>query len=84
DFAATAAGPVATPLTLFTPDGRAIQPELPAGDSIAAFVAELTEVCRSIRTGKPSPLLAGELARDALVICQREAQAVRTGKPVRV
>jgi len=84
DFAATAAGPVATPLTLFTSDGQAVQPELPSGDSIAAFVGEIGEVCRSIRRGETSPVLAGELARDALVICQREAQSVRTGKPVRV
>ncbi len=84
DFAATAAGPLTTPLTLLTPDGKAVQPKLPESDALSAFVAELQEVCRSIRRNEASPLLDGSLARDALVICDRESQSVRSGKPVRV
>ena len=84
DFAATAAGPLTTPLTLLTPDGKATHPKLPESDALGAFVAELTEVCRSIRRNEASPLLDGELARDALVICERESQSVKSGKPVRV
>lgn len=84
DSAATAAGPCGTPLTLLTPDGKATQPALDGGDAIDAFAAELNEACRSIRRQQASPLLDGELARDALVICHREMQSVRSGKPVRV
>lgn len=84
DFAATAAGPVATPLTVFTPDGRALRPELPESDAIGAFVAELGEACRSVKRREPSPLLGGQLARDALLICHRETQSVRTGRPARL
>lgn len=84
DFAATAAGPIATPLTVLTPDGKAVQPKLTAGDALDAFVAELQEVCRSVRRDESSTLLGGELARDALRMCQAESQSVRTGKPVRI
>jgi len=84
DFAMTAAGPVAVPLTLLTHDGKAVQPPLPASDPVDGFVSELTDACRCIKREKPSEILGGELARDALLICHKEAQSVRTGKPVRL
>lgn len=84
DFAATAAGPISTPLTLLTPDGKASRPKLAAGDGLDAFVAELSELCRAVRQGGPSPLLGGELARDALRICHAENRSLQTGRPVRL
>jgi hypothetical protein len=71
-------------LTVLDNKGQARQPKLDGGDSITAFVAELGEAGKAIRTGKPSPLLAGDLARDALLLCHRETQSVVKGKPVKV
>jgi hypothetical protein len=34
--------------------------------------------------GKEPPLLSGKLGRDALVMCYKECQSVRTGKAVAV
>jgi hypothetical protein len=48
-----------------------------------AFRAELQEVARAAAENCPSELLAGELARDAITICQREADSLATGKPAR-
>jgi predicted dehydrogenase len=75
----------ATPLTLLDAKGKVVYPQLPPGDPmLAAFDAEIREVARSIRSGQPSPLLSGELARDALVLCHRQTESVRQGKPVRI
>lgn len=74
-----------TPLTLLDAKGQVVYPQLPPGDPmLAAFDAEIQEVARSIRSGQPSPLLSGELARDAIVLCHRQTESVRKGRPVRV
>ena len=81
DFAVLGGKPVVNmPLTVLTADGRVEQPKLPGGD---AFVTELTEAARAIRTGRPSPLLDGELAMDALALCHKQTQSVLTGKLVK-
>jgi predicted dehydrogenase len=85
DFAVIDGQPTAgTPLTLVTSAGKTERPKLPEGDSLAAFAAEIAEVTRAVRTGKPSPLLDGGLARDALVLCQRQAASVAQGRLVKV
>ncbi len=74
-----------TPLTLLDSKGRAEQPKLPEGDPmLSAFEAEIKEVAQSIHSGRPSALLAGDLARDAIVLCHKQTQAVRSGKPVKI
>jgi predicted dehydrogenase len=84
DFAVIGGEPVlATPLTVLTGDGQVLRPELPSGDAITPFENELAEVVRAAQTGTPSPLLAGALARDAVVICQKETEAVVSGQSVR-
>jgi predicted dehydrogenase len=84
DFAVIGGEPVlATPLTVLASDGQVLRPELPSGDAITPFENELAEVVRAAQTGTPSPLLAGALARDAVVICQKETEAVVSGQPVR-
>jgi predicted dehydrogenase len=60
------------------------RPKLPAGDEIDPFKAELSEALGAIRGGKPSPLLNGDLARDALLLCQRQTQSVVKGKKIAV
>ena len=72
------------PVTLLDSKDKVVRPHLGGGDAVDSFVAELTEMLRAIRTGKPSPLLAGDLARDALILCQRQTESVRRGRAVKV
>jgi predicted dehydrogenase len=83
DFAVIGGEPaLAMPVTVLTADGRVERPQLSAGDAITPFENELTEVIHAIESGVPSPLLAGALARDAVVICQKETEAVVTGNAI--
>jgi len=85
DFAVLDGKPrVATPLTVLEAKGKVVQPKLGSGDPVDGFVAELKEVVRSIRTGEESRILGGDLARDALLICHKETQSVRSGKIVKI
>lgn len=73
------------PLTVLTADGKARSPKLKGGgDPLAAFTAELQTAVEGVRTGKEPDLLSGKLARDALVLCIKECQSVRTGKAIAV
>ncbi|NMG22343.1 Gfo/Idh/MocA family protein [Brasilonema bromeliae] len=72
------------PLTVLDKSGGSFRPPLGSSDPVDGFVAELTEAADAIETGRPSPLLAGELARDALVLCHRQTEAVRSGEIVAV
>jgi predicted dehydrogenase len=77
-------GAVGVPVTVLTNDGRVLRPKLGSGDPVDAFAAELGEVTRCVRNNKPSSLLDGELARDALLLCQRETQSLVRRKAVKV
>ncbi len=70
-------GVVVMPLTVLTSDDRVLRPELGSGDPIDGFVREINEVTRAIESGRPSPLLDGNLARDALLLCHRQSESVR-------
>jgi predicted dehydrogenase len=69
------------PLTVFTAAGEAVRPDIVESD---AFIAEMQEVEVAIESGRPSSLLGGELARDAIVLCQRQTDSVRAGRPLEV
>jgi predicted dehydrogenase len=72
-------------LTIFHHDGRVESPPLPGGgDPIASFADELTAAVKGIKAGKAPELLSGQLARDALVLCHRECESVKTGKIVAI
>ncbi|HEX4614137.1 MAG TPA: Gfo/Idh/MocA family oxidoreductase [Urbifossiella sp.] len=74
-----------TPLTLLTADGKSAQPQLPGGgDPLAAFADELQAAADGVRTGAEPDLLGGQLARDALVLCHRECESVKTGRAVAI
>lgn len=74
-----------TPLTLLTDDGKTTQPTLPGGgDPVHAFTDELQAAVDGVKAGKEPDLLSGQLARDALVLCQRECESVKAGKAVAV
>jgi predicted dehydrogenase len=73
------------PLTVLTADGNAKQPKLKGGtEATAGFTAEIQTAVDAVRSGKEPDLLSGQLARDALVLCHKECQSVRTGKAVSV
>ncbi|ADB17676.1 oxidoreductase domain protein [Pirellula staleyi DSM 6068] len=74
-----------TPLTLLDNKGNATQVELPAGDPmLMAFEVEIKEVAKCIASETPSAILSGDLARDAIVLCHKQQQSVKSGKSVRV
>jgi predicted dehydrogenase len=84
DFAVLGGEPVLVmPVTVLTHDGQVERPELGGGDAIAPFESELAEVARAVQSGVASPLLAGALARDAVVMCQKETESVKTGETMR-
>lgn len=65
------------PLKICTHDDQVIRPELPAGDEVDSFAAEIQEVVNSLNEQQPSDILGGQLARDAIKICQMETESVR-------
>jgi len=72
------------PVSVLTADGKVKHPKLDGGDPTDSFLGEINEVVRSVRTGQPSKLLNGDLARDALVLCDRQTQSVRKQKKIAV
>jgi predicted dehydrogenase len=73
------------PLTVLTADGKADKPPLPGGgDETAAFTLELQAAVDGVRSGREPDLLSGKLARDALVLCYRECDSVRSGRAASV
>ena len=82
EFAAFADVAELMPLKVLTDQGRVLRPKFKGGDEIAGFVEEIKEVAKAIRTGQPSTILSGELARDAVVLCHKQTDSVRRGRPV--
>ena len=72
------------PLKILTKEGQVIRPELGESDAIGAFVDEIMEVVASIEAGRPSPTLAGDLARDAVVLCGQQTVSAQSEATVRV
>jgi len=70
--------------TILDDRGGARQVSLSDGDSMISFETELKQVVRAIRTGEGSPILGCELARDAVLLCQRQTESLRKGRPVRI
>ena len=68
-----------SPLTLLTEDGGKEFPPLSGTDPLAGFTAEIDAAAEGVRSGKAPDLLSGQLARDALVLCYKECESVRTG-----
>ncbi len=68
------------PFTVLTAGGEVEHPPLSDGDPIAAFAAELQTAVDGVQAGKAPDLLSGQLARDALVMCHRECESVKTGE----
>lgn len=69
---------------LLDSDGNVEHPKLPGGDPIDSFVNELREVTRSVTEGKASEILGATLAQDAIRLCEKQSESLRTGGPVKV
>ena len=80
DFQGFADGPETMPLKVLTEDGKVLRPELSDGDPVFAFGREIEEVTRCLAADQPSEILNGSLARDAIEICQMQAQSVKEGQ----
>jgi predicted dehydrogenase len=68
--------PEICPLKVFTADGHVLFPKLSDGDPVLAFGREIEEVIGSVQRGDSSPILAGQMARDAIEICELQSEAV--------
>ncbi len=64
------------PMKLLKADGSIERPDLGDGDPVLAFGREIDEVVRSIEAGRPSPIVSGDLARDAILLCEAQARSV--------
>ena len=74
-----------TALTLLTADGKSELVNLPGGgDPLAAFTDEIQAAVEGVKCGQEPDLLSGQLARDALVLCHREIESVKSGRVVAV
>jgi len=65
-------------------EGKVIRPDVGEWDPVKSFSEEISEVVQSVETGKASPLLSGQLARDAVTICQRQTDSVRSRESVAI
>jgi predicted dehydrogenase len=68
---------------LLDENGGVERPALPGGDPIDAFVGELREVVRAVRDGKSSEILGAILAQDAMRMCEKQAESLQHGEPVK-
>ena len=83
DFATLGGEPVtSTPLTLLTDDGETQEVDLGEVDPVDAFTGEIQHAVDAINNGGEPTMLSGVGARDALLLCYKEAESVRTGEIV--
>ena len=69
------------PPTILDDRGKAKLAKMPDGDPMMnAFKAELKAVARSVTTGDKNNVLGGDLARDAIAICQAQTKSLLQGK----
>jgi len=76
-------GVTSMPVTLLTSDGEVYNPDMGAGDPVDSFTAEIQYAVDSIRNNKTPTALSGEGARDALLLCYKEAESVKMGETVK-
>lgn len=72
------------PLTVYDDKGGVVRPDLGSADILLAFPEELKEAVAAVENNRPSALLDGSLARDALVLCQKQTQSIASREPVSI
>lgn len=80
ELSALSSGLDILPLKVLGQDGQAVAPELVAADEITAFVAEIDDCAASIKSSRVEPRLSGQIARDAIHICQCLQQSAESGQ----
>jgi predicted dehydrogenase len=73
-----------TPLTVLDADGNVVRPELGSPDMLAAFPLELQEAVQSVENNRPSALLDGALARDALILAHKQTESIVERRTVEI
>jgi len=68
------------PVTLFTDDGKET-PDIPKTDG---WANEIAYAVKCLTEGREPELLAGQSARDSMLLVLKELESVQTGKPVKV
>jgi predicted dehydrogenase len=72
------------PLTVLAQNGKVHRPKMKSADPVDAFADELSEALHTVNSGRPSALLDGELARDAIILCRKQTDSIRKGRLVNV
>lgn len=70
--------------TIFDLRGNARSARVSGADPVEAFCAELQEVVRCAASNRPSEILDGGLAQEAVIICHKQAVSLATGKAGRI
>jgi predicted dehydrogenase len=84
ELAALTDGLDVMPLKILTSQGEVLRPELPEADDITGFLHEIDDAAESIATGQVEPRLSGEIARDAIQLCQCLQRSAESGNWVEV
>ena len=79
DFSAFADEAESMPLKVLTQDGQVLRPDLGDGDMVNAFVAELSEAVAALDNNQTTSILDGQLARDAIALCDAQTRSVKSG-----
>jgi len=75
---------LSVPVTLLSADGKVTRPQMASSDPVEGFRAELTHAVKCVRSGQQSPVLNGELARDALELCEKQTVSVKKRRLVKI
>jgi predicted dehydrogenase len=69
--------------TLFG-SGKPKRAKLPPSDPMDSFHAEIKEVLRCVRQSVESPILNIKLAQNAILVCQKQTESLKTGRAVKL
>jgi predicted dehydrogenase len=73
------------PLKVILPNGKIERPTLPSDPNMSlAFTGEIKEVVDCVKKNCPSSLLGADLARDAIILCHKQTEAVKKRTVVKV
>jgi len=85
DFAVIDGKPeLSMPVTVLTRDGKTARPDMGSGDPVDSFGAEIAEVIKCVRAGRESSVLGGQLASDAVLLCEKQTASIQKRKPVKI
>ena len=79
EYAALESGDELMPLKVIREDGTVEMVKLEGGDPVDAFIAEIKTVVECVNNNQTSDILNGELARDAIRLCQAQAKSLSDG-----